>query len=756
MEFSKETLRIFFREESRGAIVLPDFQRDFVWSIEKQKKLLSSLIVGLPIGSVLMLRGTKDDFPSRRLGVAISSEPVEECRFLLDGQQRLSCIKSVFDDLYLLSEKDWKETWDKLYAPLRNRWYLKINTSPNEDDTFPDQDDIFGYKSLRFNKESLSQYEPDQIQDYIFTYKILVKEAEEKIYHPAYIPKDDNDNLIEDQNQKALVLSKKLAAKKLVPLYEIYRKGSESTSIHRRVLKQISNEKREYLLAKIKDNKINANNLLGHINPDISNDSSESELDDALRDLATQWATDFNSALESLLEIELLETILPTAEIARAAAIFETINESGTPLNNFDLIVAKTAKAGTRSLVDTLKEWLSQEFQIPVTLSSQSHPTNALIDWNPEAIRVIKDNSIDKVFKEELLNTLSIICYSSGEDFNVDKISVDYIKRNKILNLKPTEINKNIKIATSSLIKAFSFLQFRCGVIFIGDLHYKLMLLPIAYCFFQADSKSLEIEKIDEIKIELKPDNIQDPLELSFNYNDSLLNKIEYWYWLSLFSGRYSNRQNEQCIEDLKKLYKWCFIEGYENPFKTDEENILNKDEYATKSLLLHQEDNLPSTAIRTEILQFILASQPKDFLLNSINYDNSHPQRLKALEIAKNQDRSLETHHIIPLDTATKIEESTKVLRRDKKHILNSPLNLTDISKAANRKISDLSPKQYFEKLTSTSLDDHIISTSMESKLKEAPDDFNNAFYKEVLESRFDELSRKVTVKLEKLLEVE
>lgn len=751
MEFSKETLRDFFKEESRGAIVLPDFQRDFVWSIEKQKKLLSSLIVGLPIGSVLILKGSKDDFPSRRLGFAIASEPVEECRFLLDGQQRLSCIKSVFDDLCLSSGESWKEAWDLLYAPLRHRWYLKINASINEDD-------IFGYKSLKFNKESLSQYEPDQIQDYIFTYKILVKDAKEKIYHPAYIPKDDNDNLIEDENQKALALSKKLAEKKLVPLYEIYKKGSESTSIHRRVLKQISSEQREYLFAKIKDNDLDANELLGHINPDISNNSSNDELDDALRDLATQWATDFNAALDSLLGIELLETVLPTGEIARAAAIFETINESGTPLNNFDLIVAKTAKAGTRSLVDTLKEWLSQNFQIPLNSSSDSK--NILINWKPELMKVLKDNSIDKVFQEELLNILSIICFSLDEKFNIDRVSVDYIKKKKILSLKPDQIMENIRIAVSSLIKALSFLQFRCGVIFIGDLHYKLMLLPIAYCFFQSDLKFLNKEEIDRSGLDAEEEsyNSQNLLELSFEHNDrTLLNKIEYWYWVSLFSGRYRDRQNEQCIEDLKKLYKWCFNENHENPFKVDENNVLNKDDYATKTLLLHQqEESLPSTAIKTAILQFILSKNPKDFLLESINYDDFLSQRLRSWEIAQDEERSLETHHIIPLSKATKIEESTNNLRKDKRHILNSPLNLTYISKAANRKISDLSPKQYFEKLTSISLDNHIIPTSMENELQQAPDDFDDHFYIKVLETRFDELSRKVKSKLEKLLEVE
>lgn len=755
MEFSKESLRIFFAAEAKGAIVLPDFQRDFVWNIEKQKKLLCSLIVGLPIGSVLILKGSKEDFPSRRLGFASSSEPVEQCRFLLDGQQRLSCIKSVFDDLCLSTDKSWKETWDQLYAPLRYRWYLKINPSSNEDD-------IFGYKKLRFDQQSLSQYEPEQVQDYIFTYRILVKDENEKSYHPAYIPKDENDNLIEDKNQKALALSKDFASKKFVPLYEIYAKGSESTSIHRRVLKWISNDRRDQLLASIKDETIDANELLGHINPDITNDSDELELDDALRDLATQWATDMNAALNSLLDVELLETILPTNEIARAAAIFETINESGTPLNNFDLIVAKTAKAGTSSLVDKLKEWISQEFKIPASLSGDS--ASNLINWISESMRVLKDNSIDKVFKEELLNILSIICYSSEPDHDIDKITVEYIKRKKILNLKPDQITDNIQIATFSLIKSLSFLQFKCGVIFMDDLHYKLMLLPIAYCFYQSNlnylSKRSQEEQSGDASLEegnsLDLQNTQESMELYCEKDLLLLKKIEYWYWISLFSGRYRDRQNEQCIEDLKKLYKWCFIQDYANPFKADENNILSKDDYATKALLLHQEENLPSSAIKTTILQFVLSASPKDFLLKAIDYGTSHPLRLRAWEIAQDQDRALETHHIIPLSTATKIEESTKKLRNDKKHIFNSPLNLTDISKDANRKIRDLSPKKYFEKLTSVSLDDHIIPKSMESELKKAPEDFDKDFYTNILEKRFDELKKEVEIKLEKLLEVE
>lgn len=137
MEYFNESLKAILDLDSSSKLVLPDFQRDFVWKREKQTELLASMLVRLPIGSILIVNGDKDDFPARQLGSTEVTQPSDECQFLLDGQQRLSCLKSIFDDLFP-STDSWKISWDKLYGLLRNRWFLKIYSTDS------DSEDIWG------------------------------------------------------------------------------------------------------------------------------------------------------------------------------------------------------------------------------------------------------------------------------------------------------------------------------------------------------------------------------------------------------------------------------------------------------------------------------------------------------------------------------------------------------------------------------------------------------------------------------------
>ena len=57
----------------------------------------------------------------------------------------------------------------------------------------------------------------------------------------------------------------------------------------------------------------------------------------------------------------------------------------------------------------------------------------------------------------------------------------------------------------------------------------------------------------------------------------------------------------------------------------------------------------------------------------------------------------------------ATKIGQSTKDIRKEKKNPLNSPLNRTYISDLANGMISALPLEQYFKDLDSAILDTHF-----------------------------------------------
>jgi uncharacterized protein with ParB-like and HNH nuclease domain len=139
--YVKYTLKESVEENLKGKLVLPNFQREFVWDLEKQKRLLSSFLCVLPVGSLLILKGNKDDFCSRNL--CFTDDPLEasdECDYLLDGQQRLSSLTSFFSNLFG-DVKDYEINHDNLYGALRNRWFLRLEPKERELD-------IFGWTNL--------------------------------------------------------------------------------------------------------------------------------------------------------------------------------------------------------------------------------------------------------------------------------------------------------------------------------------------------------------------------------------------------------------------------------------------------------------------------------------------------------------------------------------------------------------------------------------------------------------------------------
>ncbi len=742
MKYDRETLRIVFEADLNNELVLPDFQRDFVWKKDKQSKLLASILVGLPIGSFLIIKGKKDNFPARRLGFTEISTPKEECRFLLDGQQRLSCIKSIFDDLYP-SVTSWRDVWNKLYGQLRYRWFLRVSPSDSS------SEDVFGWERLKF-ANNLDNYDPEQVLDFIVCHQVLVKgEKHNDWYHPAYKIYDDCQQEITGDSQKRHQLAIEYSKRNLVPLFEIF-SNNTSSSLHSLSLRQIANNRRELLKAEVQDKKFSIEEVLEEINPNIATINNSETLNENWYTLSSKWATEVQKALEDLLEQEILETVLPSSEIARAASIFETINEGGTPLSNFDLIVAKTAKTGKESLAKTFKSYIEEEMLIPLCISDSDSKDN----WKMSSMKAIKDNSIVRFVTDEFLNLLSILCYQEHLDNNIDKITVEHIKRAKILSLDSTQINDNFRRTIKSLRKAFAFLQYRCGIVEVNDIRYRLMILPIAYLFSLSETNDEKNSEISDKYINNEQTDV---------WNDKkLINKIEYWYWSSLFSGRYKEKQNERCIQDVQYLYHWVINddiasesrEKITSHFQLISQNILNKQEYSDEStLLMKNQDNLPQKGIKYAILQYILSHEPKDFILQSSNNDTSVITKLKPWKIAQD-NTTIEEHHIIPLSSATTIGESSKRMRDDKNHLLNSPLNLSYISREANRTISDLRPKIYLTKLTNATLSGHEISPSFIKLISSLPETFKLDYYQSILKERFDTLKRVIQTELESLID--
>ena len=117
--------------------VLPDFQRGFVWERSKQRDLLASFLVRLPIGSLLILEAGDRRLACRELCSPGRIAAPASCSYILDGQQRLSTIKSAFFDLFP-DPSQWKQTWEDMFKRLRYRWFARV--IPEEEESDEDKD----------------------------------------------------------------------------------------------------------------------------------------------------------------------------------------------------------------------------------------------------------------------------------------------------------------------------------------------------------------------------------------------------------------------------------------------------------------------------------------------------------------------------------------------------------------------------------------------------------------------------------------
>jgi hypothetical protein len=87
------------KDAREGKIVLPQFQRNFVWGRDDITDLLISILEGHFIGSFLLLRTDRDEIPfaMRSLqGVKLTPDQLKPDWMILDGQQRLTSLHYVF------------------------------------------------------------------------------------------------------------------------------------------------------------------------------------------------------------------------------------------------------------------------------------------------------------------------------------------------------------------------------------------------------------------------------------------------------------------------------------------------------------------------------------------------------------------------------------------------------------------------------------------------------------------------------------
>src|SRR6266516_3959919 len=99
MHVKQFKLMDLLEEVTAGNIVIPDFQRDFVWERNQIEELLSSVLNGYFVGTILLLESpaaTPQFAPRHVFGAPKASPRGETFKYILDGQQRITSLYYAF------------------------------------------------------------------------------------------------------------------------------------------------------------------------------------------------------------------------------------------------------------------------------------------------------------------------------------------------------------------------------------------------------------------------------------------------------------------------------------------------------------------------------------------------------------------------------------------------------------------------------------------------------------------------------------
>jgi hypothetical protein len=249
-----------------------------------------------------------------------------------------------------------------------------------------------------------------------------------------------------------------------------------------------------------------------------------------------------------------------------------------------------------------------------------------------EAYPIIKDFGIDPYYALQIVSLLS-----------KEKPS---LKRSDVMNLDKEIVEKYWDGAIEGLQNSLSFLQNQCGVVIPNLLPYNTIVIPLAGMF----SRFAELKgpKVGTAK-----------------------DKIEQWYWCSVFGQKYESSPNSQAAIDFTEVTKW-----------------INDDRPPTTvETFLFEPVNLVNTtprqrAVYRGVLSLIMRNHARDF----------HSHNILSAEIVRQNE--VDDHHIFP----NRYLERRGVEPR----LRDCVLNHTFIDRKTNIRISDRAPSDYmYEILT-------------------------------------------------------
>lgn len=691
MDLEKEGLSTIVNKILNNEILLPDFQRKFVWTDEeKQKRLVASVLAKMPIGSILLLKAEANDYAYKELGSKKKSikNILGKAEFLLDGQQRITVLANVFSSVLFEVNKKPSELVNE--TALKKRFFLKIP----EYDTLTKEKDIFGIKYLRFPYADAEQ-EPNFLTDDVYNMlKVKNFRANDKTHFNPYGGPDANINI--DMTNECI------GEEYLIPLFLLTDKAGsiKNEQFLNRILKTLVS----YIKSKIVNEFESINSVIEQ-EQFIRNVLQDEFFDmipkgqsvdiDMFRELLTSqadnWRNKFVQYLKSCVDkVNLNQIIVEESQRERAIDIYENLNRGGVSLSVFDLIMARVAKVYKDDFYQRIVECIQSRpvmgYPVDVIPDTIVNYLKDTINANHYVAAIQTKCLSDKgeINSEYIEAFLNVLCLKDNEG---KEFTVDHLKRDKKLKMEAEFIDEYCDQVCAAIDRALYFFQVRCGIRTLKDIHYKLMFVIVAYIFLKEETfKRKEVH-----------------------------NWLEAWYWITIFSGSFDSDQNWNAIEHLKKL-----INIIENTEKRDDailwlnnikKDVLMKKNFSDKDLWLYRNievtDRVPKDFLNDIVCQFYLAGTYPD--LFDIN---------ERMTVFTQPSVTLEKHHIMPLGSVKDIGESTKKIRSNKKHYLNSPVNFMYLLPETNNKISDLDLRSYQIKVDSSSIQAlHFTSNDLENE---------------------------------------
>lgn len=339
----------------KGDLLLPNFQRPFVWNPERWQSLLASILLEYPVGQALI--GTEADSKTMSVNKPLSIpentlreiflnktnlklEEIEglkstqylqrgeaySCDYLLDGQQRLTALDLIFGTTYHFADGS------ELNRNYRLRWFLNLNK--------------LGLIDLKWPNIREMQHE-EVCEAFVY-----IKYRKTDKNSPFYYEKSESD-LADFCTVKELQKQTGMEEGIYLPLDKLYIENHDGKSLQfdpANFLIDLFDERQDVIIGKTHEGK----RLKENYQNDLIEQKKYEEEWKKLRRSFSSWKATLERMLDNLIKFQFPVLEVPSKEFNRLSGIFSVINMGGVELETFDLLVAKTTTTDS-SLRDIMK-----------------------------------------------------------------------------------------------------------------------------------------------------------------------------------------------------------------------------------------------------------------------------------------------------------------------------------------------------------------------------------------------------------------